>query len=271
MDFFSVLLKSLKSVFELEAFRHDKYVFAPIQTLKNALERFDPEDPKSYASLLKALVASRPFIEKWRLSFDEIMLCMDEIAKSLGLPSNDWDVILKSQKHHHRFKFSPNTDEAFLPWLKSQGIHGFLEKTFDEQTKILLEFVENCGFSKKFTDYLKKKPTFLSDLLFSSDQNFIKISASRLNLYLTDSQLATAILFHAPKLLMEDGKYFIQKDKFMSKFNEILSNGRSVSTLLRCETAKEVLEASERFKHYQQNEDRVQGIIDLPDSKAALP
>ena len=88
----------------------------------------------------------------------------------------------------------------------------------------------------------------------SSERNFAKISHTRLCLYLTDTQLALAILKHSPKFVNDNENPHAQVEVLVHKLNSILSNGRSVGTLLRNSDAKTILENSIFFQIYQSDE-----------------
>ncbi len=244
MDPLFVLLKSLQSVFDLEALRQDKYVFPPVQALKNALDQYQkqPENNQSYVHLLEAIVDSRPFIEKWRVvNFNQIKECMNQLAKKHQMPSIDWESFFEDQKMPYWFNFKPRSDKELIPWLEAKGVKGFSQLNLAEQAKVLVAHVEDSGFSKKFTAYLRKNPDFLLKMSTYSEHNFVLIAGSRLNLYLNDKQLADSIT-HYCKGLIQHNHEFSHIDKLIDKLNTLLSNGRSVTTIMRHEDAKEVLE-----------------------------
>lgn len=85
-----------------------------------------------------------------------------------------------------------------------------------------------------------------------SESDFIKIANTRLILYLTDEQIASAIIKYLPNLLPEHPDTFMQVEQLVDKVNEILSNGRSISTLLRNTEAKSILEHSDFFLFIKQ-------------------
>ena len=87
-----------------------------------------------------------------------------------------------------------------------------------------------------------------------SERNFAKISHTRLCLYLTDTQLAFAIVKHCSKFVGDIENPHMQVEDLVHKLNAILSHGRSISTLLRNSDAKTILENSTFFQIYQSEE-----------------
>lgn len=123
-----------------------------------------------------------------------------------------------------------------------------------ELTQTLVDNRDRLGFSQKLSNHLKKDPDFLYNIILRSERNFIKISQTRLILYLTDEQLARAIIKHIPVLMHKRKEPFEQIEQLIHTLNEILSNGRSVSTLLRNTDAKTILENSTLFQMYLSEE-----------------
>lgn len=255
-DPFASLLKSLQPIFHLEAMRNGKYVFPPIQALKEATEQYNPQNKVTFILLLKTITDSRSYIEKWRVNFDDIINCMNHLAKKHGMPTIEWDVVLRHQGGSPRFQFGDHSsdEESLIPWLTNKTGKHFNQLNYYEKTQILVDNSYHNGFSNKLSAHLKKHPDFLFRLIMESESNFTKISSTRLNLYLTDSQIATAIIKHAPHLIKHHTDAFIQVEQLVNKLNEILANGRSVNTLLRNTEARTILDASKLFQIYQSEE-----------------
>ncbi|KTD38526.1 hypothetical protein Lmor_0250 [Legionella moravica] len=257
-DPFSALLKSLQSVFHLEAMRNGKYCYPAVQQLKDATERYNPNTKNSFIALLRALREALPHIEKWRVNFDAIRQSMDKMAKLHHMPSIDWNKMLSHPKVSPKFQFSAlnhsRSEDNLLVWLTKKTGTPHTKMDHSELTQAMLDNQDRHGFSQKLNAHLEKQPDFLFNLIMQSEKNFIKISHSRLSLHLTDIQLAKAIIQHTPNMIQIQKDPFEQVELLIHKLNDILSNGRSVSTLLRNGKAKPILDASIFFKIYQSEE-----------------
>lgn len=257
-DPFSTLLKSLQSIFHLEAMRNGKYTYPPVQQLKDATERYNPDGKHTFISLLGAIKEALPYIEKWQVNFDAIRKPMDALAKQHHMPSIDWNKILAHPKVSPRFQFTAlnhsRVNDDLIVWLTSKIGKPYAQLDHVEMTQAMVEFRGRQGFSQRLKDHLNKEPDFLFDLIMKSEKNFIKICHTRLILYLTDEQLAQAIIQHIPHLIHKQKEPFEQVELLIHKLNEILSNGRSVSTLLRNSAAKPILDNSIFFQIYQSDE-----------------
>ena len=254
-DPFSALLKSLKSVFHLAAMRNGKYIYPPVEQLKNATKNYNPNAKNSFISLLKAIREALPYIEKWRLNFDAIRKPMDALAKIHQMPSIDWNGVLSHPKVSPRFQFSAlnhsRKEDDLTVWLTVKTGKPFDKLNQNEMMQTIVDNIHHHGFSKKLSEHLKKNPDFLFKLIINSEKNFVKISKTRLILYLTDVQIARAIVQHSSPLVHQQKLSFEQVEQYVHKLNEMLSNGRSVSTLLRNAAAKPILEKSLIFQIYQ--------------------
>lgn len=257
-DPFGALVRSLEPVFHLEAMRNGKYTFSPIQRLKDATQAYKQKKVKAtYSELLMALRESLPFLEKWQVDFNSIITNMDNLALRHNMQLSNWNKILKHPKVSLKFQFSAlnhSTEIELIPWITSKTGKLMSQINHFELTEILIDLRNEQGFSQKLSAHLNKEPDFLVKLILSSERNFNKILHTRISLFLNDAQIANAIIEHLPKLVNADAPLFTQVDQIVNKINSILSNGRSISTMLRNSEAKVILERSELFRLYQSPE-----------------
>ncbi|EHL31160.1 hypothetical protein LDG_6619 [Legionella drancourtii LLAP12] len=258
-DPFSALKDALQSVFHLEAMRSGKYIYPEIQQLKLSLDNFQPNNKRSFIELLKGIRATLPriekYIEKGHINFNAIKTSIDSLAKTLNLPLTNWDNYLSHSNLSPKFQFNDTRKElGLLPWLVAKAGKTSTRHNANTQISLLLEYRDHFGFSQKLSAHLKKDPEFLFRLIMESDNNFAHIAHTRLVLYLTDQQLAEAIIKHIPHFVQNNANPTAQAAKLVDKLNEILSNGRSVSTLLRNAEAKFILDSSELLQIYQNGE-----------------
>lgn len=273
-DPFSQLCKSLQSIFDCEAMRNDRYTFPPVQQLKDATLRYNPKLSESFTPLLKAIRGALPFIEKWRVNFDELRTSMDALAKRHHFTPIDWSRFLSHSKASHHFQFSAlnhtRHEEDLLVWLETLTRTTFTAKDHALLTQALVDNRERHGFSQRLKDHLKIHPNFLFDLCAKSESNFIKIAHTRLVLYLTDEQLAEIILRHIPALVRQERGPIERVTRLVNTLNHILSNGRSVTTLCRNANAQTILKQSlffqiylsEEYKHKDEKKPPSQSIED---------
>lgn len=246
-DPFSELKKLLKPVFRFAAMRNDKYTYAPVQELKEAINsyRYNPDSDSSFIALREAIREALPYIEQWRVNFDGIRKSMDTLAKAHHLPPIDWRGFLVHPKVSSKFQFSAlnhaRQEEDLVVWLATITRKSFSEEDHTALTQAMVDNSERPGFSQKLKDYLKVHPHFLFDLAVKSKTNFIKIAETRLILYLTDEQLARIILQHLPALVHQEKGPFERVTKLMDTLNHILSNGRWIPALERNAKAKDIL------------------------------
>lgn len=257
-DPFSALLNSLHSVFHLEPMRNGKYIYPAVQHLKEATQHYNPDQRNTFVALLRAIREALPNIEKWRINFESLRQSMDELAKIHQMPQIDWNKMLAHPKVSPKFQFSAlnhaKHDIDLLVWLTAKTGKPFAQLNHHELTQAMIDNRDRYGFSQKLNRHLNNDPDFLFNLIMKSEKNFIKISQTRLILYLTDKQIAKAIIHHTPALIHKRKEPFEQVELLIRKLNEILSNGRSVSTLLRNAEAKPILEQSTFFLIYQSDE-----------------
>ncbi|MBI2786997.1 MAG: hypothetical protein HYX60_12115 [Legionella longbeachae] len=254
-DPFSELKQTLESIFHLEPMRNGKYTYPEIQRLKEAIENYQSDEKKTFVELINAIGAALSYFEKWGLNFDSIKNAASPLSKLHQMPDINWDRYL-SRTSIFQFSGSTHTpqDVELVDWLTATSGEAFPEEELSTQTRILIDHREYLGFSQKLSTHLEKDPEFLSRLIMGSENNFINISNTRLILYLTDQQLAQAIIHHLPKFVQEHQDPFVQVEQLVDKLNGILSNGRSISTLLRNSEAKSILDSSDLFQIYQSDE-----------------
>lgn len=257
-DPFSALQKSLQTGFHLEAMRNGKYTYAAVQELKDAIDCYNSDNKSSFINLLRALKEAMPYIEKWRVHFNDIKNAMDALAKIHKVPAIDWNIVLSHPKVSPRFQFSAmnhsKKEDDLLVWLTAKIGKPYAQLDHGDLTQAMVDNRDRHGFSRKLSKFLKTEPEFLFQLIMKSEKNFIKITNTRLILYLTDEQIAKAIVHHTPKLIHKQKEPIEQVELLINKINAILSNGRSVSTLLRNAEARPILEQSIFFQIYQSDE-----------------
>lgn len=273
-DPFSALSKSLQTVFHLESMRNGKYIYPAIQQLDEVVQQYDPGEKNSFINLLQAIHESLPHIEKWRVDFDVLKKSMDALAKIHQMPPIDWIKILSHPGISSRFKFSAlhrfSEEEPLSSWLKTRHGTSFFQMNPHEMTQALLANQDRNGFSPIFQTHLEQYPNFLFQLIMDSDKNFTEICSTRLILYLTDQQIAKAIIQHIPKLVHKKGDPYTQVEQLINTLNDMLSNGCSVSNLLRNAHAKPILlnstffqiYQSEGYEHYLENQQQRANILE---------
>ncbi|KTC89300.1 hypothetical protein [Legionella cincinnatiensis] len=257
-DPFYSLKTALESAFHSVPMRNGKFTYPEIQHLKEACTNYNVEQKVTFIHLVKAIGAALPHFEKLRVNFEAVKISIDLMAATHQLPRVNWDKFLPHSKASARFPFNvlsvKQQDVELIPWLNTQSGKVFTQFASSEQTLVLIAHREHLGFSQKLRAHLEKDPEFLFRLIMKSESDFIKIANTRLILYLTDEQIASAIIKYLPNLLQEHPNTFTQVEQLVDKVNEILSNGRSISTLLRNTEAKSILERSEFFRIYQTDE-----------------
>lgn len=263
-DPFSTLQKNLESVFHLVPMRNGKYAYPEIQQLKDAIENYQTHERTTFIALVKAFGATLPHLEKLQINFEPVKNSIkhaknsiDTLAKLHQMPVIYWDKFLTQPKVSSRLFNALNTtqqEQELIPWLNTISGELFTKLNPTEQAQILVDNREELGFNIKLSAHLKKDPQFLSRLIMQSESNFIKITNTRLSLYLTDKQIAKAIINYLPNLLHEQEDPLKQVEQLVDRLNGILSNGRSISTLLRNVEAKEILDGSDFFRIYQTDE-----------------
>ncbi|STY28375.1 Uncharacterised protein [Legionella wadsworthii] len=244
-DPFSALKKALEPVCSLMPQR----TYTEIRQLKEAADNYRPDEKSSFIELVKTLGETLRYFENRGIHvepiFEPLKNLIDELAQQHDMAAVDWGIFLSKPKNSSRFQFQqPQHDGEFVPWLDamSQQIPDQEDSSLHSK---LIAHKERLGFTQRLISHLKKDPEFLSRLIMESKDNFTQISRTRLILYLTDVQLAQAIIKYLPHFLQEN-----------LNLNEILSNGRSISTILRNSDAKTILDNSESFQLYQNEADK---------------
>lgn len=259
-DPFAALEKSLQSVFHMVAIRNGKYTYTPIQNLHEAISEYKlkPQDKHSFIELLSALEAALPFLAaRWHLDYKTIRMSMDKLAERHHMPTIDWKDVQSHLQVSQLSLFSTKNraeEDKLLPWLNTKTGHTFDRLNHIDATKKLIELRKEDGFTQKLGVHLKEDPEFLVRLIMKSEKNFIKIAKTRLILYLTDAQLASAIIKHTPKLIDRHKDPIIETERYIDKLNEILSKGRSVGIILKSAEAKTILDNDKHFQLYQSDD-----------------
>lgn len=197
-----------------------------------------------------------PHFEKWRINFEPIKSSVDALATQRQMPAINWDKYLAHPKVSPRFQFGDQQDEGLIPWLKAISKEAFSQQE-DDIPAMLIAYKDHIGFSQKLSTHLQNHPEFLSHLILESKENFIEICSTRLIFYLTDKQIAEAIIKYLPDLLQEHQNPFVLVEQLVDRLDGILSfgqpipTGRSIHTLLNNSEAKAILDSSEFFQIYQ--------------------
>lgn len=258
---FPPIIETLQPLFELEKPRaiDGKYIYTEIQHLKDTTDCYHQNPSQNnFVELTQAIRGSMNYIEKWKLklNFEQIKTALDSEARTHGMPPINWPKLLSRSQASPRFQFSAlnhaPTEVGFLEWLAAKEGASYDGLTSDELAQLLINHKTEDGFSKKLSQHLREEPDFLFNLIMKSESNFEKIALTTLILYLTDEQLAQAIIQYAPEL--EEDMSLEQVNSIVNKFNHILSHGRSISTVLRNANAKAILDCSMLFQVYQSDE-----------------
>lgn len=248
---FIAFKKAVESIFHMAPSR----TFPECQELQEAIQHYQPEKPHSFIKLVAALGATLPYFEKWRINFEPIRDSIDFLAKQHNMAAVDWDYYLAQPKNTPRLQINTPDQQSmnFIPWLNSLSKSN---KTFFRQNLLdqLIAHRDRPGFSQKLNAHLNEHPEFLMKLIMKSKENFIKISKTRLILFLTDEQIAKAIIKYLPEFQDQQGP-LNQVKRIVDKLNEILTKGRSISTLLRNSDAKKILVESKYFQVYQRGKE----------------
>jgi hypothetical protein len=257
-DPFSALKSTFISAFHAVPMRNGKYAYPEIQHLKDAISNYHSDKKSTFIHLVNALGEALPYFEKLRVNFESVKTSIDLMAKKHQMPLVNWDKFLSHPKISPRFQFNAMAGQQheteLIPWLSSQSGRSFTQFASSEQTQILIAHREELGFSQKLKAHLEKDPEFLMRLIMKSENNFRKIAQTRLILFLTDEQIASALIKYLPILLTNHSNQFTQVQQLVDKVNDLLSNGRSISTLLRNVEAKSILDRSKLFRIYQSDD-----------------
>jgi len=249
----SLVHQSLQPLFLFATERNGKYTYSEVQVLKETIDGYleNPSKP-NFIALKKAVGRSLLYIEKWQLDFELIKESFDKEAQQHEMSPINWPKLLSHSNASPRFQFSAlnhaNEEEDLVLWLTKVNKAPATQLTL---TQLLLNNLHEHGFSKKLDQHLHKEPDFLFDLIMKSASNFSQIASTSLSLYLTDEQLARAIIKHIPNdnEITDEGV-----PDLIDQLNNSLSHGRSISTLLRNAHAKDILDKSNLFQLYQSEE-----------------
>lgn len=236
----------LDAFFNSVAQRNGKYLIEPIQKLKDEMGSYNPKSKHSFFSLIDAFGACAPYFAQRKGSLNDLLSTLNQLARVHGVQYQELKAVFVELKIHDA-KPSIAQEKPLMPWLSETTGRPFNRLNHKEQTDILVKECQQAGFSQKLSQHLEKNPEFLMNLINKSQKNFQKIAGSRLNLYLTDKQMAEAIVMYLPKYC--EGMDASKPDVgvISAKIDALLSNGRSINALLRNSDARSVLEQSPWF------------------------
>lgn len=255
-DPFIALSIALQPLFKLVPIRHGKYVFIEAEKLKKAIEHYNPTKKYTFYNIISALKDSLLHIEKWHIDFKPIQKAMDELAAEHHITIL-WTAIFAQTGVSFKFQFSAlnhgRAEPDLIVWLTTKAGKPYAQLSEGDLIQVLIDNKNKQGLSNRLSNFLTIEPDFLFNLIMKSEANFVKIAHTRLILFLTDQQIARAIVKHTPTLIDKQKEPGEQVNHLIHKLNNILSNGCSVSTLLRNADAKPILDNSIFFQLYQDN------------------
>lgn len=220
----------------------EQYTDASIEALQAALDNYKikPSDDL-FIQLNASIKTACSRVQSPLIQYVKIIELMEELSQhhkidTIGL--GDMKSALNSQA-------PPSLKE----WLQNA-------ESVEDRARKLVEYQDTFGFSQiqsRHTDvlsaYLQKHPDFLADLITASKTSFILIAGSPISIRITDTQIAQAILAHQPTLSNDEQENYRRVNNYINHLNNaILSNGRSVSTLMRNKDAKALLDTSKIFQ-----------------------
>ncbi len=248
------LLDTLNTLFQLQPTRNGTYSYPEVRALKKSFDTYiNTPSEHNFLYLQKNILRTLNIralsnIQEQKL-FLQLKKSLDKERQYYDLPAIDWTQLtyysvatVQFQTFHHSEK---NND--LIQWLSAKNKKTYEQLSIVEQIQLLIENQEERGFKTKLKEYLNENTHFLLNFILHSNECFKQITSSVLILYLTDEQLATAIINHLPAAPIASNEIELQIDKI----NESLSYGRSVSTLLRCANAKRILDTRSLFQRYQ--------------------
>lgn len=244
LELLELLNSALSPIFSVAIKRDENYIHKSVQQLSESLTKFKEQQSKyHFTHLAQAINSVLQDVSSPLIDANEIIALMNKLAGQYAVVSIDWS---KPQA-----MLIGESNGELLDWIREISNQGSNPLSGEELTKTLISCRDTPGFSQKLSLHLKENPNFLSALIQSSEDNFINITNTRLILYLTDVQLATAIV----KLMPSDENPSDELvEKTVKAFNERLSNGHSIPTLLRNADAKKILDESPIFRRYQSEE-----------------
>lgn len=252
----STVHQSLQPLFRIATERNGKYTYSEVQVLKETIDGYLENPSKdNFLALKRAVRCSIVYVEKWQLDFDSIKESIDKEAQQHHLAPINWPKLLSHSKASPQYQVNALNhvykDENLLNWLLTISKHDTSSVLNAKKlTELLIENQHEHGFSKKLNHHLEDEPDFLVDLIMQSLSSFIQIATNTLSLFLTDEQIAKAIIKHLPKNAEQEINDEVVSE-LIAKLNNILSHGRSISTLLRNRHAQAILNRSKIFQHYQ--------------------
>lgn len=242
-DPLTVLKDALKPIFILKQITGRTVVHSEIIALQKALDEFQPNKKNSFLKLRNAVGNALPFIEKWHVDFNSVRSALEAMNQDHGLDPIKWDVYLSRANTSPTFQFS--ADEGLLSWME---VHA--EPNVVTTLERLVNLRETSGFSQKLNAHLKQDPDFLVDLIMESGENLTQIARTRLILFITDKQLAEAIIEHIPSFIQNDIEPNAQAAQLIKRLDELLSKyGRTLSSLAsHSAEARAVFASSEHLR-----------------------
>jgi hypothetical protein len=254
----SSLVQSLNVIFRSEQLRKGRYTYKEVQQLKEAAENYQSHPSKNnFIHLRSAVKNAFNYVQKWHVDLNILKEALEQLSTAHGV-SFDWQYMHVSVKTALRFD---SNNSAFTQlhdltyWLTLKCGRAYNKLGSEEQTRLLVKYSDYPGFSKLLIAHLNKNPSFIFDLSMTSADNFRRIVQTRLVLFLTDVQLANALVTFIPDFVQRRRDPYEQVTLLIEHLNEILSNGRSIPSLLRNAEAKEILDTNIFIQLYEYSQD----------------
>lgn len=262
-DPLSTLHKALQPVFDvyLDTMRNGRYTYTEIQELKEAEAQYREEPSKSlFIQLRKALRKSFSYIQNRPINISDIQEAMAHLDKIHGMKPINWERLILTSPHHNSSRFfgaiNRTNESDLMVWIAIKSGAAYEDLDNSALTETLVNHLDQLGCNQ-LNKHLEREPDFLFDLIMESVHNFRSVTNTMLILYITDEQLAEAIVKHIPHFTHQQTESsYEQAALLIERLNESLSNGRSIPALLRNTNAKTILDRSELIQSYQnyQNE-----------------
>ena len=241
---------------------NDHYRFGPAQALKTAADKYRQNPNKdSFMQLINAITGILPYISNSRvINLTRFQSKINEIAnKHYQMEPINWQENTGRTRTTTRvtvgFRFTSisHSGDSLLPWLNTIISRDFVKLNGTQQTQVLIEcYAKYDGFSTALKRHLDVNPDFLVKLALNSEENFIKIAQSRLNLFLDDQQMATIMKEH---WLDRSQVYsFEVMDQLLNKMASVLSYGRTIAKLLENPNVQEYLRDTPFLNFYQRED-----------------
>lgn len=246
-DLINKLSDLLKPIFLIANTREiegqEQYTDASIVELRTTLNNYK-EQPSDdlFIQLNASINTACSRVQSPLIQYDQIIKLMEDLSNHYEIDTielGDMKSALNSQ-----------APPGLKQWLKDARL------TAEDKARKLVEYQDRFGFSQiqsPHTDvlsaYLEEHPHFLANLITASITSFIIIAGSPISIRITDIQIAQAIIKHQPMLSNNEQENYKTVHEYINRLNNgILSNGRSVSTLMRNGDAKALLDTSDIFK-----------------------